>query len=48
MCGWAFAIWGTALYWWAGLLYVAQVRPLTQGYGARSTAVRAAPPEAPP
>lgn len=24
--GWAFAIWGTALYWWAGLLYIAQAR----------------------
>ena len=23
--GWAFAIWGTGLYWWAGLLYVYQV-----------------------
>jgi cardiolipin synthase len=23
--GWAFAIWGTALYWWAGVLYVVQV-----------------------
>jgi cardiolipin synthase len=23
--GWAFAIWGTALYWWAGLLYCYQV-----------------------
>jgi cardiolipin synthase (CMP-forming) len=23
--GWAFAIWGTALYWWAGMLYVVQV-----------------------
>ncbi len=22
--GWAFAIWGTALYWWAGLLYAVQ------------------------
>lgn len=22
--GWAFAIWGTALYWWAGLLYARQ------------------------
>lgn len=21
MCGWAFALWGTALYWWAGLDY---------------------------
>jgi len=26
--GWAFAIWGTALYWWAGILYVIQVRSL--------------------
>nr|WP_245306510.1 CDP-alcohol phosphatidyltransferase family protein [Acidipropionibacterium timonense] len=22
--GWAFAVWGTGLYWWAGLLYVRQ------------------------
>ncbi|MFB9378820.1 CDP-alcohol phosphatidyltransferase family protein [Kineococcus gynurae] len=22
--GWAFAVWGTGLYWWAGLLYVQQ------------------------
>ena len=33
--GWAFAIWGTALYWWAGILYVVQVRQLV-------TAARAA------
>ncbi|MFE3450083.1 CDP-alcohol phosphatidyltransferase family protein [Nonomuraea sp. NPDC059194] len=26
--GWAFAIWGTGLYWWAGVLYVVQVRRL--------------------
>jgi cardiolipin synthase (CMP-forming) len=26
--GWAFAIWGTALYWWAGVLYLQQVRAL--------------------
>ena len=26
--GWAFAIWGTGLYWWAGLLYAWQVRKL--------------------
>jgi cardiolipin synthase len=26
--GWAFAIWGTGLYWWAGILYVVQVRRL--------------------
>ncbi|MFI6290769.1 CDP-alcohol phosphatidyltransferase family protein [Nonomuraea sp. NPDC050790] len=28
--GWAFAIWGTGLYWWAGLLYVVQVRQLVK------------------
>lgn len=22
VCGWAFSLWGTALYWWAGLDYV--------------------------
>jgi cardiolipin synthase len=26
--GWAFAIWGVALYWWAGILYAFQVRRL--------------------
>ena len=29
--GWAFATWGSTLYWWAGVLYVAQVRQLTKG-----------------
>jgi cardiolipin synthase len=29
--GWAFAIWGTALYWLAAGLYVVQVRQLTSG-----------------
>lgn len=24
--GWAFSIWGIGLYWWAGILYVVQVR----------------------
>lgn len=24
--GWAFAIWGTALYWWAAVLYLGQAR----------------------
>jgi cardiolipin synthase len=28
VAGWAFAIWGTALYWCAGLLYIAQARAL--------------------
>jgi cardiolipin synthase (CMP-forming) len=26
--GWAFAVWGTVLYWWAAMLYLAQVRSL--------------------
>ena len=26
--GWAFTLWGTGLYWWAGLLYAWQVRTL--------------------
>ena len=26
--GWAFAIWGTVLYWWAAMLYLVQVRSL--------------------
>jgi cardiolipin synthase (CMP-forming) len=26
--GWAFALWGTGLYWWAGLLYGNQARQL--------------------
>jgi cardiolipin synthase len=29
--GWAFAIWGIALYWWAAMLYVTQVRDLVKG-----------------
>jgi cardiolipin synthase len=28
--GWAFAVWGTALYWWAGGLYVIQTVRLMQ------------------
>jgi cardiolipin synthase len=26
--GWAFAIWGIGLYWWAGILYAFQVHRL--------------------
>jgi cardiolipin synthase len=26
--GWSFAIWGMALYWWAGILYLLQTRQL--------------------
>ena len=29
--GWAFAVWGTALYWWAAMLYLTQVRDLVKG-----------------
>jgi cardiolipin synthase (CMP-forming) len=28
IAGWAFAIWGSALYWWAAVLYVRQTRLL--------------------
>jgi cardiolipin synthase len=28
--GWAFAIWGSALYWWAAVLYLAQTRSLVR------------------
>jgi cardiolipin synthase len=34
--GWAFAIWGTVLYWWAAFLYLAQVRSLTNGGGVHT------------
>ena len=29
--GWAFVIWGSALYWWAGLLYVRQAITIVNG-----------------
>jgi len=29
--GWGFAIWGVALYWWAALLYLTQIRDLVKG-----------------
>ena len=29
--GWAFALWGTALYWLAGILYAVQLRQLVAG-----------------
>lgn len=34
--GWAFAIWGTSLYWWAGLLYAWQVRKLMADHDRRA------------
>jgi cardiolipin synthase len=33
--GWAFAIWGSVLYWWAGALYVVQVRQLVSAAKSR-------------
>ncbi len=39
--GWAFAIWGIGLYWWAGILYAWQVRKLlltTERRPARASA----------
>ena len=38
--GWAFAIWGLGLYWWAGVLYAWQVRRLLA-----DTERRAVPPD---
>jgi cardiolipin synthase (CMP-forming) len=35
--GWAFAIWGLGLYWWAGILYAWQVRRLLATTERRST-----------
>lgn len=34
--GWAFAWWGTGMYWWAGLLYLRQVRELTRAATTRA------------
>lgn len=31
--GWAFALWGTALYWWAGVRYVQDTLLMTRGGG---------------
>ncbi len=39
--GWSFAIWGTALYWWAAVLYWTQTRQLV-------LAGRASPPDPAP
>jgi len=42
--GWAFVTWGTALYWWAGVLYAVQVRRLVaddRRAGLETTGARA-------
>jgi cardiolipin synthase len=36
--GWAFAIWGIALYWWAAGLYLAQARSLVSRARAETIA----------
>ena len=33
-CGWAFALWGTGLYWWAGIGYVVTTLRLPRGLQA--------------
>jgi len=35
--GWAFVIWGTALYWWAAVLYVEQARRILAALSQRGT-----------
>ncbi len=39
--GWAFALWGIGLYWWAGLLYAWQVRTLLADRDRRAPDVAA-------
>jgi len=39
--GWAFALWGIGLYWWAGLLYAWQVRTLLKTTEPRGAATDA-------
>jgi cardiolipin synthase len=41
--GWAFASWGTALYWWAGVLYLVQVREVVAAAKAERVVPVAAP-----
>jgi cardiolipin synthase len=36
--GWAFAIWGTGLYWWAAVLYLVQTRQIAAATGQGDTA----------
>ena len=41
--GWAFAIWGTALYWWAAGLYLVQARQVIAAAGRDEAAGRQPP-----
>jgi cardiolipin synthase len=45
--GWAFAIWGTALYWWAAELYIVQARQVIAA-ASRDEAAGQQPPLAQP
>ena len=38
--GWAFAVWGIGLYWWAGVLYTWQVHKLMASTPRRTSVVR--------
>jgi cardiolipin synthase len=42
VAGWAFALWGTGLYWWAGLLYVGQTFSLLRAVRRTPSAEAAA------
>ncbi|MBX6391034.1 MAG: CDP-alcohol phosphatidyltransferase family protein, partial [Frankia sp.] len=46
--GWAFALWGTALYWWSGVLYAAQVAGIARERSRSARAAAGAPPGRPP
>jgi cardiolipin synthase len=41
--GWAFAIWGTGLYWWAAVLYLEQARRLVRPPAGRDEMMGDAP-----
>jgi cardiolipin synthase (CMP-forming) len=41
--GWAFAIWGCVLYWWAAALYLEQTRRLVRAPGGRDEMMGDAP-----
>ncbi len=50
IAGWAFAIWGSALYWWAAVLYLRQARQLVsaareeEAHTSRLAVARPGPP----
>jgi cardiolipin synthase len=40
VAGWAFAIWGSALYWWAAALYLVQTRQIVATAARHVSAAR--------